>query len=46
MGEFMGGKNVMGSSVVNGLDRLVKEKTIFLDYRKERGKGSWSWNIS
>ena len=25
MGEFMGGNNVTGSSVVNGLDRLVKQ---------------------
>ena len=30
----MGGKNVTGSSVENGVDQLVKERTIFLDYQK------------
>ena len=35
MGEFMGRKNPTGSSVVNGLYKLVKETTIFWDYPKE-----------
>ena len=38
MGKFMGRKNVTGSSVVDGLDQLVKEKTIFWECRKADGK--------
>ena len=44
-GGVYGRKECDGSNVVNGLDRLVKETTIFWDYRKEMEKGSWSWNV-